>query len=152
MNTEIAKNHLPGIFRTAFDSDNDNSLDNLLKKSSSKLSDIVGDDVGDIGSTKAGTKAGTIASTQVSTIANTVDEAISVRAVAVLKKCKTPIDRSALMEHLKISNQRKNYEDHAKPLVDLGWVAMTIPDRPTSPKQKYYTTLRGYALLAILKK
>ncbi len=37
-----------------------------------------------------------------------------------------------------------------KPLLDVGWLEMTIPDKPTSSKQKYRLTLRGRQLLAEL--
>ncbi|MCW3070476.1 MAG: putative transcriptional regulator [Bacteroidetes bacterium] len=140
------------------------SLDKVLKKAGTKLRDIVGDNAGDIadaiGSAKAGAIdnaiAGAIAGAIVNAIAGAIDDAVdkylSARAIVILKKCKKPVDRATLMAHLKITNHRKNYEEHVKPLVDLGWLAMTIPGKPTSPKQKYYTTLRGYALLAILEK
>jgi hypothetical protein len=29
----------------------------------------------------------------------------------------------------------------------MGWMAMTLPDKPTSPNQQYYTTLKGRLLL-----
>jgi hypothetical protein len=37
------------------------------------------------------------------------------------------------------------------PLVELNWIAMTIPDKSTSPNQKYLTTLKGQLVLAFLK-
>jgi hypothetical protein len=37
-------------------------------------------------------------------------------------------------------------------LVALNWLTMTIPDKPTSPKQQYLTTLKGRLVLEFLKR
>ena len=34
-----------------------------------------------------------------------------------------------------------------QPLLDAGWLAMTIPDKPTSSRQKYRLTAAGRQLL-----
>ena len=39
-----------------------------------------------------------------------------------------------------------------KPLIDTGWLEMTIPDKPTSSKQKYRLTDKGRDILAELEK
>ena len=37
-----------------------------------------------------------------------------------------------------------------KPLLDAGWLEVTVPDKPTSSKQKYRLTDKGRQLLAEL--
>jgi hypothetical protein len=36
-------------------------------------------------------------------------------------------------------------------MIENGWLTMTIPHKPTSPKQKYLTTLKGRLILEFLK-
>ena len=43
---------------------------------------------------------------------------------------------------------RKNY---LNPAIEQGFVALTIPDKPTSSKQQYYLTDKGKEFLEILK-
>lgn len=61
-----------------------------------------------------------------------------------------PQDRQALLTHIGVTNQRKNYESHMLPLIEKQWLTMTIPNKPTSPNQKYLTTLKGRIILEIL--
>lgn len=46
------------------------------------------------------------------------------------------------------SNRTKFRDQVLRPLLTAGWMEMTIPDKPSSPNQKYRTTDRGKALLA----
>jgi len=48
-----------------------------------------------------------------------------------------------LMGRLGRSNRTKFREKHLKPLLEVGWLAMTIPDKPRSSKQQYVTTAAG---------
>ncbi|MDE2887388.1 MAG: hypothetical protein OXR72_04180 [Gemmatimonadota bacterium] len=46
---------------------------------------------------------------------------------------------------------RKTFRvNYLKRLMDAGWLEMTIPDKPTSSKQKYRLTHKGRQLLAEL--
>ena len=95
---------------------------------------------------------GAVASTIASAIAGAIASAIAESEIKVLAMAKQPQDRGTLLTHIGLTNQRKNYESHMLPLVEKQWLTMTIPDKPTSPNQKYLTTLKGRLVLEILKK
>lgn len=90
-------------------------------------------------------------SNQVSTIAGGIAGGIAEKHISILKQCTISKIREEVLSAIKLSNQRKNYVDYMLPLVELNWITMTIPDKPTSPNQKYLTTLKGRLVLEILK-
>jgi len=51
------------------------------------------------------------------------------------------------MEIFDRTNRTKFRDQVIKPLIDAGWIEMTIPDKPTSSKQKYRITEKGRQLL-----
>jgi ATP-dependent DNA helicase RecG len=51
------------------------------------------------------------------------------------------------MEIAERTDRTKFRNQVLKPLIDEGFVQMTIPDKPTSSKQRYQTTEKGRALL-----
>ena len=55
------------------------------------------------------------------------------------------------MKVLGRSDRTKFRNQVLKPLLEAGWLEMTIPDKPTSSKQKYRLTARGRNLLAQLE-
>ena len=55
------------------------------------------------------------------------------------------------MEVVGRSNRTKFRHQVLKPMLEAGWLEMTIPDKPTSSQQKYRITAKGKALLANLK-
>ena len=52
------------------------------------------------------------------------------------------------MQALGRHNRTKFRNQVLKPLLDAGWLEMTIPDKPTSSKQQYRLTARGRELMA----
>jgi ATP-dependent DNA helicase RecG len=68
-----------------------------------------------------------------------------------IQSAKHPANREDLLGILGVSNHRKNYDRYLLPLVEKNWLTMTIPDKPTSPKQQYVTTLKGRLILELLK-
>lgn len=89
--------------------------------------------------------------TVVSTIAGAITGAVDEKDIKVLAMALNPRDRETLLTGMGITNQRKNYESYMLPLVELSWLTMTIPDKPTSPNQQYLTTLKGRLILEFLK-
>lgn len=77
--------------------------------------------------------------------------ALAETEVKVLQTAKQPKDRQTILNHLGVTNHRKNYERFMLSLIELNWLTMTIPDKPTSPNQKYLTTLKGRLILEFLK-
>lgn len=70
----------------------------------------------------------------------------------VLVFCEQPQSRLAILETLKLYNNSRNFDNYIKPLIEIGWLNLTIPDKPTSKNQQYFTTELGKRLLTILAK
>jgi ATP-dependent DNA helicase RecG len=58
-----------------------------------------------------------------------------------------PSDVLDLMNQMQLSHRSNFRKNYLKPLLEEGLLAMTIPDKPTSSRQKYYTTMKGKELL-----
>ena len=53
--------------------------------------------------------------------------------------CKEPRDRDEMMKFLGIKHRTTFRSDYLNPLLDEGKIAMTIPDKPRSKNQKFYS-------------
>jgi len=91
-------------------------------------------------------------SNQVRTIAEGIASCVTEKQITILKHCTIPKARENVLSAIKLSNQRKNYVDYMLPLVELNWLSMTIPNKPTSPNQQYLTTLKGKLVLEFLNR
>ena len=91
-------------------------------------------------------------SNQAGTIAGGIAGGIAEKQKTILEQCIISKSREEVLKAIKLSNQRKNYVEQMLPLVELEWLAMTIPHKPTSPHQKYLTTLKGRLVLEFLKR
>jgi ATP-dependent DNA helicase RecG len=56
----------------------------------------------------------------------------------ILEFCKIPRIRSEIQEFLNLKHRENFRKNILNPLVNRGLLKLTIPDKPTSPKQKYY--------------
>ncbi|WP_373482010.1 Fic family protein [Acetobacterium sp.] len=63
------------------------------------------------------------------------DEEIS----RLLEYCKIPRTRSEIQKYLKFNNRDHFRKNILNPLIKGGLLKLTIPDKPTSPKQKYFS-------------
>ncbi|MFH2065086.1 MAG: Fic family protein [Pseudomonadota bacterium] len=73
--------------------------------------------------------------------------ALSGHQVSILRKCLMISPIGDLMEIAERTDRTKFRDQVLKPLLDEELLQMTIPDKPTSSKQRYQTTEQGRALL-----
>jgi ATP-dependent DNA helicase RecG len=60
----------------------------------------------------------------------------------IVEFCEEPRTSTEIMEYLKLTH-REHFRKHIlKPLIENGVLHMTIPDKPRSPNQKYYSKPR----------
>lgn len=83
-------------------------------------------------------------------VSGIVGAGIEERYLNVLKMTLNKYSRTKILSELNLSNSNKNFETYIQPLVALGWLNMSIPDKPTSPKQSYLTTLKGRLLILFI--
>ena len=60
--------------------------------------------------------------------------------------------REDIMSSMGITSRRYLRENYTNPAIAQGYVAMTLPDKLQSKKQRYYLTEKGLALLEELNK
>jgi ATP-dependent DNA helicase RecG len=65
----------------------------------------------------------------------------------ILSYFENPNDMPDLMKQMQLSHRSSFRERYLKPLLEEGLLAMTMPDKPTSSRQKYYATVKGKKLL-----
>jgi len=58
----------------------------------------------------------------------------------VLQYCNNPKSRAEIQEYLGLKDREHFRKQILLPLLKSGQLLMTLPDKPTSPKQKFYTT------------
>jgi len=71
-------------------------------------------------------------------------------AAQVVLYCRTPRAAREIMDLLGLRHWKTFRSNYLQPLLDDGWLEMTIPDKPTSSRQKYRLTSQAIALLAEL--
>ncbi|MFM7457677.1 MAG: Fic family protein [bacterium] len=84
-------------------------------------------------------------------IARGIAEANIEKSIELIKLAQAATSRKLLITGINLANNAKNFETYIAPLVNMGWLSMTIPNKPTSPKQQYVITPKGQLILEILK-
>ena len=118
-------------------------LDYLISIKNDKVSDRVGDRAYD----RAYDRVYDRAYDRVNDIVNDV---VNDKVKKVLNLCIVPKDRKNLLHYINLKNHPDNYSKYIKSLIEADWLEMTIPDKPSSPKQRYRITAKGKVLLEIL--
>ncbi len=68
----------------------------------------------------------------------------------VVLYCREPRATKEIMGILELKHWKTFRSNYLQPLLDNGWLEMTVPDKPTSSKQKYRLTAKGRELLTEL--
>lgn len=56
----------------------------------------------------------------------------------LLEFCKTAKSRREMQEYMELTDREYFRANILKPLIESGLIQPTLPDKPNSPKQKYY--------------
>ena len=67
--------------------------------------------------------------------------------ITILMFCKEPRTRKEIYQLIGVTYHFKNFKTYIEPLLINGYLELTIPDKPSSPKQQYRTTRKGLLLL-----
>ena len=62
---------------------------------------------------------------------------------AMLRFCITPRSAAEIRQELRLKDVKHFRTSYLEPALAAGWLAMTLPDRPRSPLQRYFTTEIG---------
>ncbi len=87
-------------------------------------------------SAQAGAQAGAQAETQDTAQTNMSEDAETKK---ILEYCKTPKSRSEIQEYMGYNSREYFRRCVLNPLIKGGLLKLTIPDKLTSPNQKYYS-------------
>ena len=63
------------------------------------------------------------------------------RTIRILKFCKTPKSREEIQKFIGIKDREYFRKNILKALINSNLLKLTIPDKPSSPKQKYYSVI-----------
>jgi ATP-dependent DNA helicase RecG len=75
--------------------------------------------------------------------------ALTEKNIMVLEYCHKPRSRSEIFKNIGLSNHTKNYQRQIVPLIEKGFLVLTLPESPTAPNQKYTLSAVGQLLLEV---
>ena len=79
--------------------------------------------------------------TEVTTEVTTEDKLKEQRIGSLIIYCQEPRTSQEIMNYLKLKNKEHFRKTILKPLIEGGFIMLTIPDKPRSPKQRYYSSV-----------
>ncbi len=74
-------------------------------------------------------------------------ESATKRELFILMYCREPMRREDILSHIELGNNTLNFNRNILPMIEKGWIAMTIIDKPSSKNQKYVITDLGLQIL-----
>lgn len=80
-----------------------------------------------------------------------IRNSVTPKAKQLLQYCIEPKSRDEIFNKIGLYNNTKNFRNHLKPLIDAGWLQLTLPNTPTSRDQQYLSTALGKELLSFLE-
>ncbi|TVQ50868.1 MAG: hypothetical protein EA362_01320, partial [Saprospirales bacterium] len=84
-------------------------------------------------------------------VSNIVEKEISKHVEVILSMLRdNPLSSTEILFAIGLTKQTKNKKKHIDPLIDVGWLAYTIPENIKDRNQKYRITKSGKKLLNIL--
>ena len=69
------------------------------------------------------------------------------RILYTLILCIKPKTKLEILKNINLTNKSTNFKNNVLPAIEAGLLAMTIPDKPSSSKQKYITTDKGKEMI-----
>ena len=57
----------------------------------------------------------------------------------IIEYCKLPRTRTEIQDYCGLVSRRSFNENHLKPMLEAGILKITIPDKPNSKNQRYYS-------------
>lgn len=79
-----------------------------------------------------------------------IESQLNDKVLAILNVLEEPKKRVEILAHIGLRNHSDNREKYLDPLVKLGWIEMTIPEKPTHKDQKYKRTIQGEILYNLI--
>jgi ATP-dependent DNA helicase RecG len=79
-----------------------------------------------------------------------LEEQVHNKVETMLDSAISWIKRDELFSTIGLSNHSTNRKKYLDPLIEIGWITMEYPDKPTNPNQRYKTTPSGKKLKELI--
>ena len=93
----------------------------------------------------------TLSNSTLQRVSNILEEVTAQVTAQVVWHCQVPRTAQEIMAMLRLKHLKTFRTNYLQPLLDAGWLEMTIPEKPRSSKQKYQLTEKGRELLDQLR-